>query len=226
MVRRPVHLFKNHVPWIQIPFSFESMVSARGWFVKISFMVASIWSGAWNSSCDQNLELMEAHKGCEWRCRSPWRHLSMPRLEHPITASHLTIFVSCLVNLCRLQSFGGSHRRAKSWYLEDSLWDLTQKETCRWLQWQAAFGIYAPGQMSLHWFNIMYIVLTICYIHIYTHVYISSTKPSEFWCQRWRSLLQDVQHGSQAGLASSAGEQRKTQLCARSTCRRLKKQSH
>lgn len=60
---------------------------------------------------------------------------------------------------------------------EDSWWDLTQKETCRWLQWQAVFGIYAPGQLSLHWFNIMYIGLIICYVYIYTHRYISSTKP-------------------------------------------------
>ena len=150
-------------------------------------------------------------------------HAKVGAFNHCIT-SHISL-VSCLVNLCRLQSFGGSHRRPKSWYLEDSLWDLTQKETCRWLQWQAVFGFYAPGQMSLHWFNIMYIVLIICYIYTHMSTFLQ-LNPSEFWCQRWRSLLQDVQHGSQAGLASSAGEQRKTQLCARSTCRRLKKQSH
>lgn len=93
-------------------------------------------------------------------------HAKVGAFNHCIT-SHISL-VSCLVNLCRLQSFGGSHRRPKSWYLEDSLWDLTQKETCRWLQWQAVFGFYAPGQMSLHWFNIMYIVLIICYIYIHT----------------------------------------------------------
>lgn len=125
------------------------------------------------------LELMEEHKGCEWRCRSPWRHLSMPRLEHSINCitSHYTRVMSFdfeSVNFAGsspLAAVTGVQKVDILQWREDSWWDLTQKETCRWLQWQAVFGIYAPGQLSLHWFNIMYIVLIIYYIYVHTWIH-------------------------------------------------------
>lgn len=148
---------------------------------------------------------------------------------HHISLHTCHVFRFWICQFCRLQSFGGSHRRTKSRHLAMKRRQLVRLDTERDLQvTPVASSLWYLCSRSAEFALIQYHVYSshnILYIRTHMDTFLQ-LNPSEFWCQRWRSLLQDVQHGSQAGLASSAGEQRKTQLCARSTCRRLKKQSH